>query len=73
MTKGKDASGARAARFERTKVHGTGVEGDRRPIRISHFERPLKPNKLCSALGAEIETTDLDIDNASSIRTLLLG
>ncbi|RPA90480.1 hypothetical protein L873DRAFT_1570948, partial [Choiromyces venosus 120613-1] len=39
------------------------------PMWISHSERPLKPEELCGALGVELETLDLDIDNVSSIRT----
>jgi len=38
---------------------------------ISCSERPLKAEELCHALAVEVETTDLNIDNTPSIRTLL--
>jgi len=38
---------------------------------ISHSERPLKVDELCHALGVEIGSRDLDIDNVPSIGTLL--
>ena len=38
---------------------------------ISYSERPLEPDQLCQALGVEIGSTDLDNDNAPSIRTIL--
>ena len=38
---------------------------------ISRSKRPLKAEELCHALAVEVGTTDLDIDNVPSIRTLL--
>ncbi|RPA88673.1 hypothetical protein L873DRAFT_1905956 [Choiromyces venosus 120613-1] len=41
------------------------------PMWISHSERPLEPEELCEALGVELETDDLDIDNVPSIRAIV--
>ncbi|RPA90440.1 hypothetical protein L873DRAFT_1657583, partial [Choiromyces venosus 120613-1] len=38
---------------------------------ISYLERPLEPEELCETLGVELGTTDLDIDNVPSIRTIV--
>ena len=38
---------------------------------ISCSERPLKADELCHALAVEVGTTDLNVHNAPSIRTLL--
>lgn len=38
---------------------------------ISCSERPLKPEELCRALAVEVGTTDLNVDNIPSIRTLM--
>ncbi|RPA89751.1 hypothetical protein L873DRAFT_1720579, partial [Choiromyces venosus 120613-1] len=38
---------------------------------ISHSERPLKAQELCHALAVEAGTTDLNVDNVPSIKTLL--
>ena len=38
---------------------------------ISHSERPLKVPELCHALAVEPGTTDLNLHNVASIRTLL--
>jgi len=38
---------------------------------ISHSERPLKVPELCHALAVEPGTTELNLHNAASIRTLL--
>lgn len=40
-------------------------------IWLSHSERPLKANELCSARGVEIGTTDLNIRNIPAMETLL--
>ena len=38
---------------------------------ISHSERPLNVNEICHALAVEIESTDININNIPSIRTVL--
>ena len=38
---------------------------------ICHSERPLEANELCHALAVEIGSTDFDVDNVPSIRTVL--
>jgi len=38
---------------------------------ISRSERPLKAEELCHALAVEVGTTDLNVHNVPSIRTLL--
>jgi len=38
---------------------------------ICYSERPLKVDELCHALAVEIGSTDFDLDNVPSIRTVL--
>ena len=38
---------------------------------ISNSERPLKDSELCHALGVRIGSTDLDVENVPTIRTLI--
>ena len=38
---------------------------------ISHSERLLKAEELCHALAVEVKTTELNVHNVPSIRTLL--
>ena len=38
---------------------------------ICHSERPLKADELCHALAVEIGSTNFDVDNVPSIRTVL--
>ena len=38
---------------------------------ISHSERPLRVNEICHALGVEIGSTDINVNNVPSIRTVL--
>ncbi|RPA91552.1 hypothetical protein L873DRAFT_1639582, partial [Choiromyces venosus 120613-1] len=38
---------------------------------MSHSERRLAQDELCDALGVELGTPDLDIDNVPSIRTIV--
>ena len=40
-------------------------------IWVSNSERPLKTHELCHALGVKIGSTDLDLENVPTIRTLL--
>jgi len=38
---------------------------------ISNSERPLRASELCHALGVRIGSTDLDLENIPTIRTLI--
>ena len=38
---------------------------------VSNSERPLEASELCHALGVKIGSTDLDLENIPTIRTLL--
>jgi len=38
---------------------------------VLHSERPLQDEELCRALGVEIGSTDLDLENTPTTRTLL--
>ena len=38
---------------------------------VSNSERPLQSSELCHALGVKIGSTDLDLENIPTIRTLL--
>ena len=38
---------------------------------ISHSERPLSADEICNALAVEIGSTDININNVPSIRTML--
>ena len=38
---------------------------------ISHSERPLSVDEICNALAVEIGATEININNAPSIRTVL--
>ena len=73
MSKGQNVGDVYTATLERIKAQG----GDRARLGmeaimwIAYSERPLEPDELCQALGVEIGSTDLDNDNAPSIRTIL--
>ena len=73
MTKGLGLGGAYGETLNRIK--GQGGEKARLGMIalmwISHSERPLKVDELCHALGVEIGSPDLDVDNVPSVRTLL--
>ena len=38
---------------------------------VSHAERPLRINELCHALAAEMEATDIDLENVRPLDTVL--
>ena len=73
MSNGQNVGDVYAATLERIRAQGEdrarlGMEAI---MWIAHSERPLRPDELCQALGIEIGSTDLDNDNAPSIRTIL--
>ena len=73
MSKGQNVGDVYTATFERIRTQGEdrarlGMEAI---MWIAYSERPLGPGELCQALGVEIGSTDLDNDNAPSIRTIL--
>jgi len=41
------------------------------PMWVSNSERPLKASELCHALGVNIGTTDLGVENVPTIRALI--
>jgi len=57
-----------------SRIKGQGEEEARLGMAtlmwISHSERPLKVDELCQALGVEIGSLDLDVDDVPSIGTL---
>ena len=73
MSNGRDVGGVYTATLERIRAQGEdrarlGMEAI---MWVAYSERPLSPDELCQALGVEIGSTDLDNDNAPSIRTIL--
>jgi len=73
MSNGQDVGDVSNATLERIKAQKRdrarlGMEAI---MWIAYSERPLGPDALCQALGVEIGSTDLDNDNAPSIRTIL--
>ena len=73
MSKGQNVGDVYTATLERIRAQGEdrarlGMEAI---MWIAYSERPLGPDELCQALGVEIGSTDLDNDNAPSIRTIL--
>ena len=74
MTEGLELGDAYSATLGRIKRQG----GERARLGmaalmwISHAKRPLKTDELCHALGVEIGSPNLNIDNFPSISTLLV-
>jgi len=73
MSKGQNVGDVYTAALERIRVQGEdraqlGMEAI---MWIAYSERPLGPDELCQALSVEIGSTDLDNNNAPSIRTIL--
>src|SRR5205807_8278059 len=38
---------------------------------VLYAERPLRAEELCHAMGVEVGSTDLDVENVPALRTLL--
>ena len=73
MSSGQNVGDVYTATLERIRAQGEdrarlGMEAI---MWIAYSERPFEPDELCQALGIEIGSTDLDNDNAPSIRTIL--
>ena len=62
---GRTLDRMRAQRGNRVKL---GMEA---LMWVSCSKRQLKAGELCQALGVELRATDLNVDNAPSMRTLL--
>jgi len=73
MSNGQDVGDVYNATLERIRTQGEGRArlGMDAIMWIAYSERPLEPDELCQALGVAVGSTDLDNDNAPSIRTIL--
>ena len=75
MSSGQVVGDVYTATLERIRVQERGRArlGMEAIMWITYSERPLEPDELCQALGVEtgIGSTDIDSDNAPSIRTIL--
>jgi len=73
MSSGQDVGDVYTATLERIRAQGEGRArlGMDAIMWIAYSERPLSPDELSQALGVAIGSTDLDNDNAPSIRTIL--
>jgi len=73
MSNGQDVGDVYTATLERIRAQGEGRArlGMDAIMWIAYSERPLEPDELCQALGVAVGSTDLDNDNAPSIRTIL--
>jgi len=73
MSNGQDVGDVYTATLERIRAQGKDKArlGMEAIMWIAYSERPLEPDELCQALGVAIGSTDLDNDNAPSIRTIL--
>jgi len=73
MTRGNHLEDVYGAALERIKAQ----KGSRSRLGIdalmwvSNSERPLRASELCHALGVRIGSTDLDLENVPTIRTLI--
>jgi len=73
MTKGDGLRDAYAATLSRVKAQHSSRSrlGMQVLMWVSHSQRSLSANELCHALGVEAGSTDLNIQNIPSIKTLL--
>ncbi|RPA91562.1 hypothetical protein L873DRAFT_1752016 [Choiromyces venosus 120613-1] len=73
MTKRQNVGDVYTATLERIKAQNGGKSRLAMDtlMWISHSEWPLRPDELCEALGVELGTPDLDIDNVPSILTIV--
>ena len=73
MTQGSGLSDAYTATLTRLK----GQKGNKSTLGLKvlmwvlYSERPLRTEELCHALGAELGSTDMDLENIPALRTLL--
>ena len=73
MTKGNHLGDAYATTIARMKAQKGGRSrlGMEALMWVSNSERPLHTSELCHALGVKIGSSDLDVENVPTIRTLL--
>jgi len=73
MTKGNHLGDVYGTTLERIKAQKGSRSrlGMDALIWVSNSERPLKASELCHALGVRIGSTDLDVENVPTIRTLI--
>ena len=73
MTLGTGLSGAYTATLTRLKAQKgyKSVLGLKVLMWVLYSERPLREEELCHALGVEIGSADLDLENIPALRTLL--
>jgi len=73
MTKGNHLGDVYGTTLERIKAQKGSRSrlGMNALIWVSNSERPLRASELCHALGVGIGSTDLDVENVPTIRTLM--
>ncbi|KAG0632831.1 ankyrin repeat-containing domain protein [Tuber brumale] len=73
MTQGNGLSDAYMATLNRLRAQkgNKSALGLRVLMWVLYSERPLQANELCHALGVEVGSTDLDVENVPALRTLL--
>jgi len=73
MTKGNNLGDVYGTTLERIKAQKGSKSklGMDALMWISNSERPLEASELCHALGVKIGSTDLDLENIPTIRTLI--
>ena len=73
MAQGNGLSEAYTATLSRLKAQNgyKSVLGLKVLMWVLYSERPLKAEELCHALGVEIGSTDLDLENVPALRTLI--
>jgi len=73
MTKGNHLGDVYGTTLERIKAQKGSRSrlGTEALMWVSNSERPLKDSELCHALGVNIGSTDLDVENVPTIRTLI--
>jgi len=73
MVEGNGLSDAYTATLTRVKGQkgNKSVLGVKVLMWVSYSERPLRAQELCHALGVEIGSSDLDLENIPALRTLI--
>src|SRR5205807_47038 len=73
MTRGNGLSDAYTATLTRLKAQKgyKSILGLKVLMWVVHSERPLQTEELCHALGVEVGSTELDVENVPAVHTLL--
>src|SRR5437868_528876 len=73
MTKGNGLSDAYTATLTRLKAQrgNKSILGMKVLMWVMYSERPLRAEELCHALGVEVGSADLDIENIPAVETLV--